>query len=197
MKKNMKLVGSIGGACLVSAGALAGYLAWSNPGFAEVVSVEPVRQFVASSDRACPDRQVSRRESATPESSPYAVVIDGMAGGVITRQPARIEKVATLSTVAAGDPAGRAVQDKKAVAKDAAPKKVADKSRSQQVKAATGTHCRKANRVSEKIVAYDVRYRFLGKTSKVRMDHDPGARLPVRNGKVVIVQDTAPKDPKA
>jgi uncharacterized protein YcfJ len=62
---------------------------------------------------------------------------------------------------------------------------------------ATEKHCKTANRVSEKVVAYDVRYRLHGKTSKVRMDHDPGARLPVRDGKVILTQDADAKpDPK-
>jgi uncharacterized protein YcfJ len=45
-------------------------------------------------------------------------------------------------------------------------------------------------------VAYDVRYRLHGKTTKVRMDHNPGTRLPVREGKVVIVQDSGRNPPK-
>jgi uncharacterized protein YcfJ len=197
MKKNMVLAALIGITALVSAGALAGYFAWKNPAFAEVVSVEPVRQFVAASDRACVDEPVSRRELAANESLASAVVIDGMAGGMITRQPARLEKVATLGAVAAGNPGGRAAQENKVPAKTNPPGEAAGKAHRNQAVAASGAHCRNANRVSEKIVAYDVRYRLHGKTTKVRMDHDPGTRLPVRDGKVVIVQDSGRNQPKA
>jgi uncharacterized protein YcfJ len=120
-----------------------------------------------------------------------------MAGGMITRQPARLEKVATLGAVAAGDPGGRAVQESKAPAKANRSGKAANKVHPKQAIATSGAHCRKAGRASEKIVAYDVRYRLHGKTTKVRMDHDPGARLPVRDGKVVIVQASRRNQPKA
>lgn len=49
-----------------------------------------------------------------------------------------------------------------------------------------GLRCQAANRVTEKVIGYDVRYRLHGKTSKVRMDHDPGRQLPVKDGKVVL-----------
>ena len=196
MKKNSMLAALIGITGLLSAGALASYVAWRNPAFADVISVEPVRQIVAAPERACLDEQVSRHESAGNDSPSSSVVIVGMAGGVITRQPARVEKVATLATVAAGDPAGRVVQNKKVVARNSQPNKTAAEANSQRARDGTSTHCRKLKRVSEKIVAYDVRYRLQGKTAKVRMDHDPGARLPVRNGKVVVVQDSRASKPK-
>ena len=197
MKKNMVLAALIGVTGLLSAGALAGYLAWRNPAFAEVVSVEPVRQFIAAPERRCVDTQVFRHETAGNDEPALAVVIDGMAGGAITRQPVRVEKVATLSAVAAGDPGGRAVQDNKVPAKTIRSSKAANKAQSKQAASVAGAHCRRAERVSEKIVAYDVRYRLHGKTTKVRMDHDPGTHLPVRNGKVVIVQNLAAAAPKS
>lgn len=197
MKKNRMLVALAGIAGLISAGALAGYFAWKNPAFAEVVSVEPVRQFVAATDRACLDEQVSRRESAASEPLASAVVIDGMAGGAITRQPIHLEKVATLGTVAAGDPGGRSIEDRKGPVKTSRSTKSAGKAHAKRTAAPAGARCRKADRVSQKIVAYDVRYRLHGKTAKVRMDPDPGARLPVREGKVVIVHDAGPGQPKA
>jgi uncharacterized protein YcfJ len=196
MKKNMVLAALVGVCGLLSAGALAGYLAWRNPAFAEVVSVEPVRKFVAASDKSCVDEQASRREPVADEPPASAVVINGMAGGMITREPARLEKIATLGAVAAGDPAGRAGRNSKVPAKINDSGKAANKAQAKQTVAASGTHCRRVNRVAEKIVAYDVRYRFHGKTTKVRMDHDPGARLPVRDGKVVIVRDAGRSQPK-
>ena len=38
----------------------------------------------------------------------------------------------------------------------------------------------------EKQTGYDVRYWLNGKLMLVRMDHDPGSRIPVRNGKPVL-----------
>ena len=196
MKKNSMLAALMGITGLLSAGTLASYVAWRNPAFADVISVEPVRQIVAAPKRACLDEQVSRHESTGSDSPSSSVVIVGMAGGAITRQPARIEKVATLSTLAARDPVGRVVQNKKNVAKNSQSNKTAADAHSQHAGDGMNTHCRKLDRASEKIVAYDVRYRLHGKTAKIRMDHDPGARLPVRNGKVVVVQDSRASKPK-
>jgi uncharacterized protein YcfJ len=67
--------------------------------------------------------------------------------------------------------------------------KAQKKTRPNDTYAATVRQCKTITQLSEKVVAYDVRYRLHGKTSKVRMDHDPGKRIPVRNGKLVVGKD--------
>jgi len=42
---------------------------------------------------------------------------------------------------------------------------------------------------SKEQVGYNVRYRLDGVEHTVRMDHDPGDRIPVENGEVVIAQN--------
>lgn len=153
MKKSILMGAAVGTATVLSAGAIAGYMAWKNPAFAEVVSVEPVKQAVTTPDKVCRDAHVTRRKPATDENRIVGTVVGGMAGGVVGEQ--------------IGNGAGK-------------------------------KHCKSANRVSQKVVAYDVRYRLHGKTSKVRMDHDPGERLPVRGGKVVVTPDAAARpEPRA
>jgi len=39
---------------------------------------------------------------------------------------------------------------------------------------------------SERRTGYEVRYRLNGQESTVRMDHDPGERIPVRDGQLVL-----------
>ena len=39
---------------------------------------------------------------------------------------------------------------------------------------------------SERRTGYEVRYRLNDKESTVRMDHDPGERIPVRDGQLVL-----------
>ena len=151
MKKNILMGAVIGTAAVLSAGAMAGYLAWKNPAYAEVVSVDPVRRAVTTPQTICRDERVTRRNPAKDEQRLSGTVIGGMAGGVVGHQ--------------FGNGTGKSV--------------------------ATEKNCNTANRVSEKVVAYDVRYRLHGKTSKVRMDHDPGPRLPVKDGKVVADGDGA------
>ena len=183
MKKTILMGAVIGTAGVLSAGAMAGYLAWKNPAYAEVVSVDPVRQAVATPEKICRDERVTRRKPAKDEHRILGTVIGGMAGGVVGHQfgNGTGQTVATVAGAAGGAYAGNQVQ-----------KKMQEK----DTYSATEKHCRTANRVAEKVVAYDVRYRFHGKTSKVRMDHDPGPRLPVRDGRVVLTQDAAKPDRK-
>jgi uncharacterized protein YcfJ len=44
----------------------------------------------------------------------------------------------------------------------------------------------------EETVGYDVRYRLGGEEDVVRMDHDPGDRIPVEDGKLVLAGAGAP-----
>ena len=48
---------------------------------------------------------------------------------------------------------------------------------------------------SERRTGYEVRYRLNGQESTVRMDHDPGERIPVRDGQLVL--DNSPAAEKA
>ncbi|HVY04583.1 MAG TPA: hypothetical protein VHB46_01280 [Burkholderiales bacterium] len=155
MRKTILLSAAIGTVMVGSAGATAGYLSWKNPSFAEVVSVDPVREMSLKPDKACRDEQRRRQKAATQdELRASGTVIDGMAGGAINTEPRMPADKDSFNT-----PAGK--------------------------------HCLAANRVVEKVVAYDVRYRLHGKTSKVRMDHDPGQQLRVRDGTVVLTRDIA------
>jgi uncharacterized protein YcfJ len=173
MKKKILMGAAIGAAAVLSAGATAGYLAWKNPAYAEVVGVEPVTQVVTTQDKTCRSLQAAQRKSAREDEPIIGTVIDGMAGGVVRRQDANgvASVVSTRAELLGRETAG-----------DQAQKKIQEK----DTYSADGKHCRGRNRVSAKVVAYDVRYRLYGKTSKVRMDHDPGQRLPVKDGKVVI-----------
>ena len=176
MKKSILVAAVIGTAGILSAGAMAGYLTWKNPAYAEVVGVDPVRQAVTIPEKVCRNERVTRRKPVKDEHRIIGTVIGGMAGGVVGHQIGNGtgKTVATVAGAAAGGYAGNQVQ-KKMQEKDSY--------------VAAEKHCKTANRVSEKVVTYDVRYRLRGKTSKVRMDHDPGPRLPVRDGKVVVNSD--------
>jgi uncharacterized protein YcfJ len=48
----------------------------------------------------------------------------------------------------------------------------------------TETHCETVYDSSENIVGYDVRYRLGDEEGTVRMDRDPGPRIPVENGEL-------------
>jgi uncharacterized protein YcfJ len=43
----------------------------------------------------------------------------------------------------------------------------------------------------QETVGYDVRYRLGDKEDVVRMDHDPGHRIPVKDGELVLAENSA------
>ena len=45
--------------------------------------------------------------------------------------------------------------------------------------------------ISEHTWGYSVRYRIGGETGNVRLDHDPGNRIPVHDGRLVVSDDRA------
>jgi uncharacterized protein YcfJ len=46
--------------------------------------------------------------------------------------------------------------------------------------------CRTVYRTEQQVHAYDVRYRLEGRLGKVRLDHHPGDRIPVKAGRLVL-----------
>jgi uncharacterized protein YcfJ len=48
--------------------------------------------------------------------------------------------------------------------------------------------CRTAYDSKEETVGYDVRYRLGDEEDVVRMDHDPGDRIPVKDGELVLAE---------
>src|SRR5260221_8571139 len=114
MRKSILMGAVIGTAAVLSAGAMAGYLTWKNPAYAEVVSVDPVRQAVTTPERVCRDEQVTRRKPVNDEHRIIGTVIGGMAGGGVGHQIGNGtgKTVATVAGVAAGGYAGNQVQEK-------------------------------------------------------------------------------------
>ena len=50
----------------------------------------------------------------------------------------------------------------------------------------TEQKCATVYDTSARQIGYEVRYRLNGQEATVRMDHDPGERIPVRDGQLVI-----------
>ena len=55
----------------------------------------------------------------------------------------------------------------------------------------TETRCNTVTDTSQKLVGYDVKYQLGEKVGTVRMDRDPGSRIPLNdNGELVLVRQT-------
>jgi uncharacterized protein YcfJ len=180
------LLAVIGTAGLLSAGAVAGYVAWKNPAYAEVVSVEPVKQVISTPEKICTKEQVGPRVPVQDQPD-YLAENPGLGGRVISgmgRQPVGTRTGGKVFSGTGTTVGAQPVRD----THSARPQK---KKPEKDAYAVTITHCRTLTQVSERVVAYDVRYRLQGKTSKIRMDHNPGRRIPVRDGKLVLRNDVA------
>jgi uncharacterized protein YcfJ len=107
-------------------------------------------------------------------------ILGGVAGGVLghTIGGGTGKTVATVAGAAAGAYAGNQVQ-----------KNMQEK----DVVTTTETRCKTVQERSEKVVGYDVTYRLAGKEGQVRMAHDPGPRIPVKDGQLVLDAPAAPR----
>ena len=157
---------------LASIGAVAGYVVASRPEFAQVVRVDPVTKAVTVLGQECKEARVTKQKSAKDKNRMAGTVIGGMVGGVIGHQFGGGTRNTALNAGAGG---GR-------VADNQMQKTVQEKN----AFAESDRQCRIVNRTEQQVVAYDVRYRLDGKLGTVRMDHAPGPRIPVRDGKLVV-----------
>lgn len=167
MDKSLLVGALLVAGAVASIGAVAAFVVASSPQYAQVVKVDPVTKAVTVREQECRDTQVSRKKPVKDTDRIAGTVIGGMVGGVIGHQfgSGTGNTVATVAGATGGAVAGNQVQ-KKVQERNTIP--------------ANQRNCRIVNRTEQKIIAYDVRYRFDGKLGTVRMDREPGPRIPVR-----------------
>jgi uncharacterized protein YcfJ len=171
------LVGTVvGAASAVSIGGLASYQALK-PQYAEVVSVEPVRQAQSAPEHECQATQVTHRRPVQDEHRIAGTVLGGVVGGVIGHQfgGGTGQDIATIAGAAAGGFAGNQVQ-----------KNLQDT----DTYTATEQRCRTVKRTVGKVVGYQVKYVLDGHLGTVQMDHRPGDRIPVKHGQLMLNEGT-------
>lgn len=182
MDKSMIKGIAIGSVAMVaiSASGVTGYKILSQPEFAEVLAVEEIKEKVRVPHEACRDVQVQRRAPVQDENRIAGTVIGGILGGVVGNQIGRGSgnTLATVAGAAAGGYAGNTVQ----------------KTMQDRDSVATIDHrCRTVYETSEKLAGYNVTYRLSGKEGRVRLDHDPGKTIPVKDGKLDLDSAVAAK----
>jgi len=141
--------------------------------YAQVVSVVEVKEVVKTPREVCKDVVVEEAEPAKDDKKILGTVAGAVVGGVLGHQVGggRGKDLATVAGAVGGAYAGRKVQGNQ-----------------QQKKAQPRVEkqCRTVTDTTEKIVGYDVKYRLDGKEGTVRMNHRPGDRIPVKNGRLVL-----------
>jgi uncharacterized protein YcfJ len=180
MNKSM-LTGAVLGAIAVTAiGGVAGYKALNpEPTYAEVLAVKPVTETTRTPKQACHDVVVTERAPVKDTNRLAGTAIGAVAGGLLGHQigGGSGRDLATIAGAAAGGYAGNQVQ-KNMQEKDTVNR--------------TETRCKTVYASHTKTVGYDVRYRLGKKEGRVRMDHEPGARIPVKDGKLQLDAPAAP-----
>jgi uncharacterized protein YcfJ len=182
----------IGAAVAAGAGALAGLkLMNRGPEYAEVLKVTPVTRTIHTPRQECHDEQVTRQAPVKDEHQVLGTIAGAVIGGVIGHQVGggSGRDLATVAGAAGGGYAGNRIQ-----------KNLQDR----DTATTTEQKCATVYDSSEKITGYQVRYRLGGKEATLKMDHDPGPRIPLRDGQLDLtapaggsVPASGPVDPSA
>lgn len=181
MNKSM-LTGVVAGAVAVTAlGGVAGYKALHpEPEFADVLAVTPVTETTKTPRQVCHDVVVNEQAPVKDPNRIAGTAIGAVAGGLLGHQigGGTGRTLATVGGAAVGGYAGNQVQ-----------KNMQEK----DVVTTTERQCRTVNETTQKLVGYDVTYRLDGKESVVRTSFKPDARIPVKDGQLVLTPPEAKK----
>lgn len=176
MNKSM-IVGAVLGAVGVTAGgAVATYSLVSGPEYAEVLAVQPIKETIKTPREVCKDVAVTRQAPVKDQHQIAGTVLGAVAGGLLGNQigGGNGKKLATVAGAVGGGYAGNKVQEGM---------------QNRDTYTTTETRCSTVTDTSEKVVGYNVQYQLDGKVGQVRMDHDPGSRIPLnKQGQLVLVQ---------
>jgi uncharacterized protein YcfJ len=147
----------------------------NGPQYAQVVSVEPVRQSINDPQRVCHDRVVTHTAPPSDQHRVAGTAIGAVAGGLLGHMVGggRGNTLATVAGAVGGGYAGNRIEAAH---------------QQGQVTQSVQRECDTVDNASSKVVAFDVHYVYNGVTRTVRMDHDPGDRVMVQQG-ITAVSD--------
>lgn len=176
MNKSM-LVGSVLGAAVVTAGgAFATYtLVDRGPQFAQVLTVEPIKETIKTPREVCREVSVTRQRPVQDSNRIAGTAVGAVVGGLLGNQVGggNGKKIATVAGAVGGGYAGNQVQGRM---------------QANDTYTTTETRCNTVTDTRDKVVGYDVKYDIGGEGGKVRMDRDPGEKIPLRDGQLVLTQ---------
>lgn len=151
----------------------------STPKFADVLNVDAITKTTRKPRQVCTDEVVTHTAPPQDENRVAGTVIGAVVGGVLGNQvgDGRGRKLATAAGAAAGGLAGNKVQERMQAG---------------NTYTTTETKCNTVYDTKERVIGYNVRYRLGERVDTVRMDRDPGDRIPLdENGQLQIAGQTA------
>jgi uncharacterized protein YcfJ len=138
--------------------------------YADVISAKLVTTTVEGPRQQCYEETVTRPQPAEAQPNAAAALI----GAVVERAFGRKSGKSRMSAAAA---TGQPFQQRDATY-----------STTQQQR------CETVYDAEQQPAGYDVRYHYSGKSGTVHMDHDPGRRIPVENGELVLNDEDGGSD---
>jgi uncharacterized protein YcfJ len=180
MDKSMIIGLVVGAAATTAIGGIAGYqITHRPPAYAEVLKTEPVIHTVKTPHQVCKDELVTHKAPVRDSDRIAGTAIGAVVGGLIGHQigGGNGRTVTTVGGAAAGGYAGNQIQ-----------KNMQDSN----TQTTRETRCRTEYDSRKEVVGYNVTYRLGDKQSVVHMDYDPGDRIPVSDGQLVL---SRPKQP--
>ncbi|MCZ4128676.1 glycine zipper 2TM domain-containing protein [Stutzerimonas balearica] len=176
MNKSMMVGAALGAVVATAGGAFATYsLVDRGPQFAEVLAVEPIKETVRTPREVCRDVTVTRQKPVQDQHRIAGTAVGAVVGGLLGNQigGGTGKKIATVAGAVGGGYAGNQVQERM---------------QRNSTYTTTETRCDTVMDSHDKVVGYDVRYDLDGKVGQVRMDREPGAQIPVKDGQLVLAQ---------
>ncbi len=165
---------AVGGVLATGLAAFAGYQVVAGGKGAEVLEAKPITHVVKTSRQECSDQVVTKQKPIKDEKRVAGTVTGALVGAVIGHQigSGTGQDIATVAGAAAGGYAGNKTQ-----------KHIQENNTYQT----TENVCKTVyDSHTEETGRYRVRYLLKGKEGVVTMDHDPGRRIPVKDGALVL-----------
>jgi uncharacterized protein YcfJ len=176
MNKSLLIGLAVGAAAAAGAGAVAGLKAiHGGPQYAQVVQVIPLTRTIRTPRQDCHDVTVVHRRPARDNHQVLGTVAGAVVGGLLGHYVGggTGRDIATAAGAAAGGYAGNRIENR---------------IQRGNIYTTTQRRCATVYERSVQREGYEVRYRLGGREGTVRMDHDPGQRIPVENGQLALGQ---------
>ena len=196
MNKSMMTGALLGAAIATAGGTLAGYNylkkepeiaspevvvpAVVQPQFAQVTGVTPVQETQSTPRQSCKDVTITHRRPVQDQNRIVGSAIGALAGGLLGNQVGggNGKKLATVAGAVGGGYAGNQVQKNM---------------QSKDTYTTTEQRCTTVYDKQDKVVGYNVSYMLGNQPGMVRMNHQPGPQIPVKDGQLVLREaETAP-----
>lgn len=173
MNKSMMIGTILGIGVATAGGAIGSYQYLKEPDHATVVKTVAVTKNIKIPHEECHDKTVVRQKPVKDTNRIAGKAIGAVVGGVLGHQVGggSGKKVATVAGAVAGGYAGDRVQDNM--------QKGDTYTTVEQV-------CNTVYENKEEITGYDVTYRLKDTEAVVRMSYDPGQKIPLQNGELVL-----------